>query len=70
MASRKRGRPFGSALSLSARKERKKMQDRERGRERVFIGDHVERWNRVKEELHLMYNHEVAGALLDRSVCV
>lgn len=68
MASRKRGRPFGSQLSLSARKERKKMMDRERGKERIFIGDNIERWNRVKDELNLMFNHEVAGFLLDRSV--
>nr|XP_022308816.1 uncharacterized protein LOC111114686 [Crassostrea virginica] len=66
MASRKRGRPFGSQLSLSARKERKKMMDRERGKERIFIGDNIERWNRVKDELNLMFNHEVAGFLLDR----
>jgi hypothetical protein len=70
MASRKRGRPYGSRLSLSARKERKKMLDRERGRERVFIGDHIDRWNRLKVALHLEYNHEVAGVLLDRSVCL
>ena len=44
------------------------MMDRDRGKERIFIGDNIERWNRVKDELNLMFNHEVAGFLLDRSV--
>ncbi|XP_056014674.1 uncharacterized protein LOC125682453 [Ostrea edulis] len=65
MASRKRGRPFGSQLSLSTQKERERMMDRERGKERIFIGYDVERWNRLKEDLNLMYNHEVAGFLLN-----
>nr|XP_034315406.1 LOW QUALITY PROTEIN: uncharacterized protein LOC105340464 [Crassostrea gigas] len=61
---RKRGRP--ATLTDSARKRRKMQVDRDRSRERIFIGDHFERWNRVKADLNLRFNHEVAGFLLDR----
>lgn len=68
MASRKRGRPFGSDLTLSQRKAKRQAIDRGRSREKVYIGAHFQRWNRVKEEMNLV-NHELAGFLLDRFVC-
>ncbi|XP_062587796.1 uncharacterized protein LOC134249458, partial [Saccostrea cucullata] len=61
---RKRGRP--ASLTDSTRKERKRQSDRERGKEKIFIGDQLERWNAVREELDMKFNHEVAGFLLDR----
>lgn len=67
---RKRGRPAGtSSLTDSARKAKKRQADRERSKEKIFIGEHHERWNRVKAELDMKFNHEVAGYLLDRFVC-
>lgn len=67
MASRNRGRPFGSDLTLPQQKAKRQAIDRER-REKVYIEAHFQRWNRVKEELNLV-NHELAGFLLDRFVC-
>ncbi|XP_061190316.1 serine-rich adhesin for platelets-like [Saccostrea echinata] len=66
MATRKRGRPVGGGLTQSEIKERKRKSDRERNREKIFIGHHFQRWNRVKRELKFMYNHELAGYFLDR----
>lgn len=66
MASRKRGRPFGAQLTLSERKERKRKSERERSREKIFIGEHSERWNRLKDQLKFTFNFELAGFLLDR----
>ncbi|XP_061191035.1 uncharacterized protein LOC133199206 [Saccostrea echinata] len=63
---RKRGRPFGSRFTPEERKARKKEYQRLFGKESVHIGDHITRWNRLKVALCLMYNHEVAGYLLDR----
>jgi hypothetical protein len=69
MAPKKRGRKEGwSGLTESARKAKRRQTDRERSREKIFIGEHFERWNRVKTELNLMFNHELAGLLLDRFV--
>eukprot|EP00105_Crassostrea_gigas_P017838 XP_011435768.1 PREDICTED: uncharacterized protein LOC105334131 [Crassostrea gigas] len=61
---RKRGRPI--SLTDSARKERKRQADKDRNKGKIFIGDNIERWNRLKSELNLNYHHEVAGVLLDR----
>lgn len=63
---RKRGRPI--SLTDSARKERKRQADKDRNKGKIFIGDNIERWNRLKSELNLNYHHEVAGVLLDRFV--
>lgn len=68
MATRERGRPVGRGLTHSAIKERKRQSDRKRSREKIFIGDHFERWTRVKEELNFTFNYELAGYLLDRFV--
>lgn len=68
MASRKRGRPFGTQLTLSERKERKRKSERERSREKIYIGEHSERWNRLKDQLKFTFNFELAGFLLDRFV--
>lgn len=68
MASRKRGRPFGTQLTLSERKERKRKSERERSREKIYIGEHSERWNRLKDQLMFTFNFELAGFLLDRFV--
>lgn len=68
MASRKRGRPFGAQLTLSERKERKRKSERERSREKIFIGEHSERWNRLKDQLKFTFNFELARFLLDRFV--
>ncbi|XP_022339797.1 uncharacterized protein LOC111134747 [Crassostrea virginica] len=65
MASRKRGRPFGSQLTLSERKERKRKSERERSKEKIYIGEHFNRWNDMKEKLKFMFNYEMAGFLLD-----
>ena len=70
MASRKRGRPFGSQLTLSERKERKRKSERERSKEKIYIGEHFNRWNDMKEKLKLMFNYEMAGFLLDRFVYI
>ncbi|XP_034333106.2 uncharacterized protein [Magallana gigas] len=48
----------------SERRERKKQLARKRYKEKIFIGPHIEKWNRVKEELNFSLNYELAGYLL------
>lgn len=52
----------------SERRERKKQLARKRYKEKIFIGPHIEKWNRVKEELNFSLNYELAGYLLKQSV--
>ncbi|XP_062621665.1 uncharacterized protein LOC134283232 [Saccostrea cucullata] len=65
---RKPGRPakYTPEQRKAKRKEWQRRVDKERYKGRVYIGEHIARWNRLKEELGLLYNYEVAGYLLDR----
>lgn len=45
---RKRGRP----ISLTDLAERKRQADKDRNKGKIFIGDYIERWNRLKSELN------------------
>ena len=66
---KKRGRPAGTTkMTESAKKARRRQVDQERSREKIYMGNHFDRWNAVKGELNLMFHHEVAGYLLDRFV--
>lgn len=64
MESRKRGRP--STLTDLDRKRNKMLSDKDRRKKQVFIGDHIDRWQRVKEDIGFYKDHDVAGFLLDR----
>ncbi|XP_062621664.1 uncharacterized protein LOC134283231 [Saccostrea cucullata] len=66
MLTRKRGRPFGGRFTPEERKARKRENWRLSSKERVHIGNHVARWNRLKSALGFMYSKQVAGYLLDR----
>ncbi|XP_061191033.1 uncharacterized protein LOC133199203 [Saccostrea echinata] len=65
---RKRGRPlkFTPEQRKARKKEYQMRIDMERAKGRVYIAEHMSRWNRLKEQLGFMYNHELAGYLLDR----
>ena len=64
---KKRGRPAGTTKTTeSAKKARRRQVDQER--DKIYKGNHFERWNAVKGELNLTFHHEVAGYLLDRFV--
>uniref|UniRef100_A0A8C6JKV6 Uncharacterized protein n=1 Tax=Melopsittacus undulatus TaxID=13146 RepID=A0A8C6JKV6_MELUD len=49
----------------SARKKRKQSLDRRRGKTRIYVGNHIDRWLALKEKLDFRNDAEVAGFLLD-----
>ncbi|KAK3084782.1 hypothetical protein FSP39_018853 [Pinctada imbricata] len=66
MLPRKRGKK--RKFSDLDREKRKKESDHERAKRKVYIGEHMERWNLVKAEFNLVTHHEVAGFLLDKYI--
>ncbi|NXI00729.1 ZN692 protein, partial [Pachycephala philippinensis] len=57
------GRP--PVLSFLEKKKRKQSLDRRRGKTRIYVGDHIDRWLTLKEKLDFRNDAEVAGFLLD-----
>ncbi|NXR97678.1 ZN692 protein, partial [Oxylabes madagascariensis] len=57
------GRP--PVLSFREKKKRKQSLDRRRGKTRIYVGDHIDRWLTLKEKLDFRNDAEVAGFLLD-----
>ncbi|NXA53424.1 ZN692 protein, partial [Nothocercus julius] len=57
------GRP--PVLSFLEKKKRKQSLDRRRGKTRIYVGNHIERWLTLKEKLDFRNDAEVAGFLLD-----
>ncbi|NWW91900.1 ZN692 protein, partial [Rhynochetos jubatus] len=57
------GRP--PVLSFLERKKRKQSLDRRRGKTRIYVGNHIDRWLTLKEKLDFRNDAEVAGFLLD-----
>ncbi|NXP81875.1 ZN692 protein, partial [Ramphastos sulfuratus] len=57
------GRP--PVLSLLEKKKRKQSLDRRRGKTRIYVGNHIDRWLTLKEKLDFRNDAEVAGFLLD-----
>ncbi|NXD13117.1 ZN692 protein, partial [Nothocercus nigrocapillus] len=57
------GRP--PVLSFLEKKKRKQSLDRRRGKTRIYVGNHIERWLTLKEKLDFRSDAEVAGFLLD-----
>ncbi|NXI46280.1 ZN692 protein, partial [Galbula dea] len=57
------GRP--PVLSLLEKKKRKQSLDRRRGKTRIYVGNHIDRWLALKEKLDFRNDAEVAGFLLD-----
>ncbi|NXV78548.1 ZN692 protein, partial [Atlantisia rogersi] len=57
------GRP--PVLSFLERKKRKQCLDRRRGKTRIYVGNHIDRWLTLKEKLDFRNDAEVAGFLLD-----
>ncbi|NWT59776.1 ZN692 protein, partial [Erythrocercus mccallii] len=57
------GRP--SVLSFLEKKKRKQSLDRRRGKTRIYVGSHIDRWLTLKEKLDFRNDAEVAGFLLD-----
>ncbi|KAJ7397116.1 Nuclear prelamin A recognition factor [Pitangus sulphuratus] len=57
------GRP--PVLSFLEKKKRKQSLDRRRGKTRIYVGSHIERWLTLKEKLDFRNDAEVAGFLLD-----
>jgi hypothetical protein len=64
-----RGRSVRGGLSRSVIEEQKRQSDKIRNTENIYIGEHMKRWNRVRESLNLTFNYEVAG-FFDRQVHV
>lgn len=60
------GRP--PVLSFLEKKKRKQNLDRRRGKTRIYVGNHIDRWLTLKEKLDFRNDAEVAGFLLD--LCV
>uniref|UniRef100_A0A8D0KYC1 ZN692 protein n=1 Tax=Strix occidentalis caurina TaxID=311401 RepID=A0A8D0KYC1_STROC len=52
------------------RKKRKQSLDRRRGKTRIYVGNHIDRWLTLKEKLDFRNDAEVAGFLLDLTACV
>uniref|UniRef100_A0A8C9EXI5 ZN692 protein n=1 Tax=Pavo cristatus TaxID=9049 RepID=A0A8C9EXI5_PAVCR len=46
-------------------KKRKQSLDRRRGKTRIYVGNHIDRWLTLKEKLDFRNDAEVAGFLLD-----
>ncbi|NXU34727.1 ZN692 protein, partial [Drymodes brunneopygia] len=57
------GRP--PVLSFLEKKKRKQSLDRRRGKTRIYVGNHIDRWLTLKEKLDFRSDAEVAGFLLD-----
>ncbi|NXD62346.1 ZN692 protein, partial [Eolophus roseicapillus] len=57
------GRP--PVLSFLEKKKRKQSLDRRRGKTRIYVGNHIDRWLLLKEKLDFRNDAEVAGFLLD-----
>ncbi|NXV20162.1 ZN692 protein, partial [Cepphus grylle] len=57
------GRP--PVLSFLEKKKRKQNLDRRRGKTRIYVGSHIDRWLTLKEKLDFRNDAEVAGFLLD-----
>ncbi|NXO79286.1 ZN692 protein, partial [Sitta europaea] len=57
------GRP--PVLSFLEKKRRKQSLDRRRGKTRIYVGNHIDRWLTLKEKLDFRNDVEVAGFLLD-----
>ncbi|NXU65592.1 ZN692 protein, partial [Horornis vulcanius] len=57
------GRP--PVLSFLEKKKRKQSLDRKRGKTRIYVGNHIDRWLTLKEKLDFRNDAEVAGFLLD-----
>ncbi|NWW17722.1 ZN692 protein, partial [Falcunculus frontatus] len=57
------GRP--PVLSFLEKKKRKQSLDRRRGKTRIYVGNHIDRWLTLKEKLDFRNDAEVAGFLLD-----
>ncbi|XP_017598685.1 PREDICTED: forkhead box protein K2 isoform X2 [Corvus brachyrhynchos] len=57
------GRP--PMLSFLEKKKRKQSLDRRRGKTRIYVGNHIDRWLTLKEKLDFRNDAEVAGFLLD-----
>uniref|UniRef100_A0A8C8BJ47 ZN692 protein n=1 Tax=Otus sunia TaxID=257818 RepID=A0A8C8BJ47_9STRI len=52
-------------LSFLEKKKRKQSLDRRRGKTRIYVGNHIDRWLTLKEKLDFRNDAEVAGFLLD-----
>ncbi|NXO93556.1 ZN692 protein, partial [Certhia brachydactyla] len=52
-------------LSFVEKKKRKQSLDRRRGKTRIYVGNHIDRWLTLKEKLDFRNDAEVAGFLLD-----
>ncbi|OXB81169.1 UNVERIFIED_CONTAM: hypothetical protein H355_005099 [Colinus virginianus] len=63
LPARKCGRP--PVLSFLEKKRRKQSLDRRRGKTRIYVGNHIDRWLTLKEKLDFRSDAEVAGFLLD-----
>lgn len=61
---KKRGRP--RILTDSAKKRRKSEANSLQNKSRVYLGNQLDRWNTLKEELGVKTGNEVAKVLLDR----
>ncbi|NXX28063.1 ZN692 protein, partial [Nicator chloris] len=57
------GRP--PMLSFLEKKKRKQILDRRRGKTRIYVGNHIDRWLTLKEKLDFRNYAEVTGFLLD-----
>ncbi|NWI51506.1 ZN692 protein, partial [Calyptomena viridis] len=57
------GRP--PVLSFLEKRKRKQSLDRRRGKTRIYVGNHIDRWLMLKEKLDFRNDAEVAGFLLD-----
>ncbi|NXA88167.1 ZN692 protein, partial [Melanocharis versteri] len=57
------GRP--AVLSFLEKKKRKQSLDRRRGKTRIYVGNHIDRWLTLKKKLDFRNDAEVAGFLLD-----
>ncbi|NWW73845.1 ZN692 protein, partial [Climacteris rufus] len=63
LSAKRCGRP--PVLSFLEKKKRKQSLDRRRGKTRIYVGIHIDRWLTLKEKLHFRNDAEVAGFLLD-----
>uniref|UniRef100_A0A6I8PJN3 ZN692 protein n=1 Tax=Ornithorhynchus anatinus TaxID=9258 RepID=A0A6I8PJN3_ORNAN len=53
------GRP--PVLSCLEKKKRKQSLDRKRGKTRIYVGTHIDRWLTLKEKLDFRNDADVAG---------
>uniref|UniRef100_A0A663EHE3 ZN692 protein n=1 Tax=Aquila chrysaetos chrysaetos TaxID=223781 RepID=A0A663EHE3_AQUCH len=57
--------PSAGGLSPPRSAERRQSLDRRRGKTRIYVGNHIDRWLTLKEKLDFRNDAEVAGFLLD-----